>query len=324
MLNPYQTRGSMKAKISRLSIAITSAVLSYSGLVSADTTNIQVGTGYRQDSLTSSVAQRSSINPRSKSNLHYRDVEICFIAARAKSTFGCCESYVRADFDYGWVLDGKLRESLNLRERDSTSEFSHCGNLEEGRYLDVLLRNDLKTKSFVWDLDFAFIYPIENCWCENWMIGPGIGFSVNRQHFHAKHKVDFKDASISNSVLEEFGITSHRRNGNSNRTSWWGPWIGFDFAYNSHDCWNFYGEFEVHFGRVRHQRNTNIENCKGDHCKSTKSYWGPSIKIGSTYTLCECWYLDASFYYSKFFSFNSRNDIKWATANIRLDIGYTF
>src|ERR1700722_12205168 len=136
MLNPYQTRGNMKAKIAKMSFAIATAALSLSGLLSADTTSIQVGTGYRQDSLTSIVSQRGSVNPRVKSNLHYRDIEISFIGVKGKTTFGCCDTYVRADFDYGWVLDGKLREKLSFKRRNLNIQFDHNGYAEEGDFLD--------------------------------------------------------------------------------------------------------------------------------------------------------------------------------------------
>lgn len=328
MLNPYQTRGNMKAKIAKMSFAIAAAALSFTGLLSADTTSIQVGTGYRQDSLTSIVSQRGALNPRAKSNLHYRDVEIALIAVKAKTSFGCCESYIRADFDYGWVLDGKLREKLSLKNRYSNVQFAHNGYVEEGDFLDVYLRNDLNNNSHVWDLDIGFVYPIE-CGCDDWKMGPALGFTVNRQQLHGKRKSSIEDASFSDSIRDIFDINedsgSSGHSGNHNRTTWWGPWFGFDFAYDSHDCWNLYGEFEIHIGRVRHRRGGNGDNDFIDHFNNTRSYWGPSIKIGSKYIFCQDWYLDGSFYYSKFYSFNSsRDDIKWASANIRLDIGYTF
>ncbi len=330
MLNPYQTRGNMKAKFAKLSLAIATAVLSFSGMLSADTTSIQVGTGYRQDSLTSIVRQRGSSNPRAKSNLHYRDVEIVLLGVKAKSTFGCCDSYVRADFDYGWVLDGKLRDKLSLKQREFNTEICHNGYYEEGNFLDAYSRHDLSRNSFVWDLDIGFAYPFK-CGCENnWVLSPALGFAVNRQHFHGKHGSDFDargslgDRSSSESTTDCCDSSSHNRN-TRNRTSWWGPWFGFDFAYDSCDCWNLYGEFEVHIGRVRHSRGGSCGSETADHFKNTRSFVGPSIKVGSRYIVCENWFLDGSIYYSKFYSFNScRDDVKWATANIRLDLGYSF
>jgi len=323
----------MKAKIAKMSIAIASAALSLTGMLCADVSSILVGTGYRQDSLTSIVRERSNVNPRGKTNLHFRDVEIVLIDVKAKTTFGCCDTYARIDFDYGWVLDGKLREKLSLKNRHSDAEFCNDGFEESGWFHDVISRRDVSKNSFVWDLDLAFIYPIK-CGCsQNWMFGPGIGFTVNRQQLHAKgddfrHESHSSSSSSSYSDFSDYTSSSdscdsgHRHH---NRTSWWGPWIGFDFAYDSCDCWNLYGEVEFHIGRVRHNRNGHGDNEFGDGFKNTRSYCGPSIKLGSTYTICENWYLDGSVFYSKYFSFNSnRDNIKWATANIRLDIGYTF
>ncbi|MBA2728204.1 MAG: hypothetical protein H0U49_08555 [Parachlamydiaceae bacterium] len=335
----------MKAKIAKMSIAIASAALSLTGLLSADVSSIQVGTGYRQDSLTSVVRQRSNINPRHKTNLHFRDVEIVLLGIKAKSTFGCCDTYVRADFDYGWVLDGKLREKLSRKDRHQESELCHNGFEESGHFHDILSRNDISTKSFVWDLDVAFIYPTRFGCDDNWTFGPGIGFAVNRQQFHGKDRRfhdressyscensnnegnSINECSSSSSSSSCSSDSSSDRHHHHNRTSWWGPWLGFDFAYNSCDSWNLYGEFEFHFGRVRHSRGAHRcdDSDFRDSYNNTRSFWGPSIKVGTTYTLCENWYLDGSIYYSRFFTVNSnRDDIRWATANIRLDIGYTF
>lgn len=334
MLNPYQTRGTMKAKIAKMSIAIASAALSLTGLLSADVSSIQVGTGYRQDSLTSNVRQHNNMDQRNKTNLHFRDVEIVLLDVKAKTTFGCCDTYARVDFDYGWVLDGKLREKLSTKHRYSEIEFGRNGFAEYGHFHETLSRNDVSTKSFVWDLDIAFIYPTK-CGCDNnWMFGPGIGFAVNRQQFHGKDS-HFGESSSSDCASSSYSneessssssCGSNHRNRHHNRTSWWGPWIGFDFAYDSCDCWNLYGEFEIHFGRVRHSRGSHNEDSDfRSGYNHTRSFWGPSIKIGSTYALCENWYLDGSFFYSKYYSCDSSKDeIRWATANIRLDIGYTF
>jgi opacity protein-like surface antigen len=323
----------MKTKISTLSIAIASAAMSFTGLLAANTNTLQVGTGYRQDSLTSTISQRGSLNPRAKSHLHFRDIEIVLIGVKGKTTFDCCSnSYIRADFDYGWALDGKLRESVTFKNRTSNVQFDRGGQVEQGEFLYVLLHNDLKKTSFVWDLDIAYVFPFNNCGCEGLEIGPGIGFSVNRQHLRVKNHLSLQDADLSDSITGLFfpdGVDSssssgRHHHGNRHRTSWWGPWIGFDFNYNSCDCWNLYGEFEVHIGRVRQDRDANVDNTFIDHRNSTKSFAGPSIKIGTNYAFCQNWFIDASVYYSKFFSFNSRNDLTWSTGNVRVDLGYTF
>lgn len=318
----------MKTKISTLTIALATVAMSFTGLLSA-TTTLQVGTGYRQDSITSRSANHGGSNPRVKSHQHYRDLEIAFIGVNARTSFDCCcNSYLRAAFDYGWVLDGKRRHSLTFKDRESSDSFSHGGFVEEGDFLQIVTRNDVRGNSFVWDLDIGYIYPLD-CGCSDFKIGPGVGFSVNRQHLHVKHSGRFGDSSsssdFSESIAERFGLddSSSRRHGNRHRTSWWGPWVGFDFVYNSQNSWDLYGEVEFHFGRSRNHR-TGFESGFVNNNNSSKTFWGPSFKLGSNYVFCQNWFIDASIYYSKFYSFSSRNHTRWATGNVRFDIGYMF
>lgn len=314
----------MKNKTYTVSILLASAAMTFSGLLTANTNTLQVGVGYRQDSATTTIGQRGALNPRAKSKLHYRDIEIVFLGLNGKTSFDCCNnSYLRGSFDYGWVLDGKLREWLTVKNRSCGEQFCSGGFGETGRSLNVLLHNKLSTSSYVWDLDLGFVYPF-NCGCSrDFLFGPGIGITVNTQHVRVKNDVTVNQAEFSEDILDEFNLNGGCGK-NRNRITWWGPWIGFDFAYNSCDCWSIYGEVELHIGRVRQTRQSNVENSFIDRRKSTKSYCGPSFKLGTSYMFCQNWFMDASIFYSKYWSFNSRNDLRWATGNIRLDVGYLF
>lgn len=302
----------------------TIAILSCTAAqLSADMTHVQIGTGYRQDSITLNVKERGTLNPRAKSNRHFKDLEIVTVGGRIRNTLGCCSAYVRASFDYGFVLDGKVRDELTLTDRNEIDQFHHSGFATEGNFSRSIIHNTVKDNSFVWDFDLAFGYPI-NCGCDDLEFAPAIGFSLNRQQLHVKGRASFEDASLSDISSERIRNISAHGKGSSFRTSWWGPWLGFDFAYNSPDCWNLYGSFEFHFGRARRQVNAHTGSCYFDSYRRTKTFYGPLFRLGTNYMFCENWYADANVSYQKFYSNNNRDHISWSSGQLRLDLGYVF
>lgn len=319
----------MKTKFSKFSFFLTAAVLSLASSLSADCTGVQVGVGYRQDSITWNIKERGTVNPRSHVNLHFKDLEIVLIDAKVKSTLGgCCDSYVRANADYGWIFDGKCREKLEVNKRNErhTHDFRHGGYIEEGDYFDLVLHNDVKNgNSFVWDFDIGFAYPIE--WCcsndGNFKLAPAVGFTLNSQHIRVKDRLNLHHA-ISHHERSDFDLSGNRDSSSKFRTQMWGPWVGFDFTYCTDSCWNLYGEFEMHFGRARRHRDSDLGKKYFDHYSRTKFFWGPSIKVGADYVFCENWFADASVSYSKYFSDANRDDFDWASASVRVDLGYLF
>jgi len=321
----------MKPKISKLPILLAAGLLSFAGVLSADATWLELGVGYRQDSITWNVKERGTLNPRTEVDLHFKDLEIFLINLRGKSTLGgCCDSYVRIDADYGWIFDGKCREKTEKtrRHQRDTREFRHGGYTEEGHYHSVVLHNDVKNgNSFVWDLDLGFAYPIEWGCSENFKIAPAIGFALNSQHIRVKDRSKYGEAIHHSDSSDSDHHHRHyhtRKSGSHFRTQMWGPWVGFDFTYNNESFWNLYGEFELHFGRARRHRDSSLGNKYFDHYTRTKFFWGPSIKVGADYVFCECWYADASVQYSKYFSDANRDNFDWASASIKFDVGYLF
>lgn len=311
-----------RKKISLTTIAILSLATAQ---LSADMTHVQIGTGYRQDSITLNVKERGTLNPRAKSNRHFKDLEIVTVGARIRNSLGCCSAYVRASFDYGWVLDGKVRDQLTITDRHSTEEFKHSGFASEGFFDRSTIHNSIKRgNSFVWDMDIAFAYPI-NCGCDNLELAPAIGFSLDRQQLHVRGRASFDSSSSSSELFSKSSKESDNHGkGSSFRTSWWGPWVGFDFAYNSPQCWNVYGTFEFHFGRARRQVGAHTGSEYVDSYRRTKNFFGPLFRVGTAYMFCEDWYADANVSYQKFFSDNNRDHISWSSGQIRLDVGYVF
>lgn len=328
----------MKNKFSTLSLFLTAAALSLTGSLAAalsipfaaDTSGVQLGIGYRQDSITWNVKERGTLNPRSHVNLHFKDLEIVLIDAKVKSTLGgCCDSYVRVNADYGWIFDGKCREKLEVNKRGHrhTHDFRHGGYIEKGDYFELVLHNDVKNgNSFVWDVDVGFAYPVE--WgCEdgrsNFKFAPAIGFALNSQHIRVKDRLNLRHA-VTQNECSDFDLSGSRGGNSKFRTQMWGPWVGFDFTYNTDSCWNMYGEFEMHFGRARRHRDSDLGKKYFDNYSRTKFFWGPSIKVGADYVFCENWYADTSISYSKYFSDANRDNFDWASASIRFDLGYLF
>lgn len=318
-------RGLMRMKNFTLTALATTAALSCAAFLPADTTMVQLGVGYRQDSITLNIKERGNINPRAKSDRHFKNLEIVTLGTQLRSTLGCSDAYVRGSFDWGWVVDGDVRDQLSIEDFDSNPhQFHHAGYSVEGDFLNTTVHNDVKESSYVWDFDVAFGYPF-HCGCEDhFTIAPVVGFAINHQHLKVKGRTAFSDVSFSSSEREEFDLkTTCKRNSNF-RANWWGPYLGFDFVYNSPDCWNLYGAFEFHFGRARRVANSHTEREYIDSFRRTKIFYGPLFRLGTYYMLCENWYVDASVAYQKYFSDTNRDKISWSSGSVRVDLGYIF
>ncbi len=307
----------MNKKMFKYTAIATTAVLSSAVFLSADNTRIDAGVGYRQDSITLNIKERGSANPRAKSNRHFKNIEIVTVGTQLNSTLGCSEAYVRGEFDWGFVVDGQVRDQLKVADRLDVVEFHHSGIVIDGDYVDTVVHNNLKTNSYVWDFDIAFGYPFE-CGCSELKVSPVVGFSLNHQQLKLKGRTAFEEAGFND---ESFVCSSNR---SDFRANWWGPYLGFDFDYNSPECWNLYGAFEFHFGRARRIANSHTGSDFIDGYRCTKIFYGPLFRLGTYYVLSEDWYVDASLVYKKYFSDNNHDKISWASGSIQVDLGHTF
>lgn len=315
----------MKQYFLKMTTLAVTAFMASTLTVSADTTSLSVGVGYRQDSMTLNIKERGNSNPRARLNRHFKDLEIALIEGKFKSTLGCSEAYVRAAFDYGFLVDGRVRDQLCVEDRFELHNFHHAGVTVEGDYLNTVVHNDVKSNSDVWDADIAFAYPM-HYGCDQLVFAPAVGFTYNRQNIRVKKRSNFQDyfyaSSPSSDDYDSFFVCQHKSN--NFRTSWWGPYLGFDFVYDSPDCWNLYGAFEFHFGRARRQVKSTTDRIYVDNYSRTKSFYGPKFVLGTTYMFCQNWFADANISYQKFFSNAERDHLAWSTGSIRLDVGYTF
>ncbi len=309
--------------VKNLTLVFATMVTFLSNPLFSDDYGLQVGVGYRQDSLSWQLKDLGEVNPRVKSNLHFRDVEIVMITTKFKAKLG--ESiYNHTSYDYGWVVDGNLREELNLNHRRRVEHFNHNGLKTVGSFSRAISHNKLRTSSFVWDLDTKFGLPID-CGCSEYQVAPVVGFSYNRQSFKARNRERLFESGTKHKPHYDSGEDADGfcKNTNSYRTGWWGPYFGFDLLYNSF-CWNAFGNFEVHLGRVERKRNSRNGPQYIDSYERTKFFWGTTTRIGANYVLCENWYLEAAVSYTYWTSDDHRDFLRLSSGKVRLDAGYMF
>ena len=309
----------MNKSIFSFTAAIALLLLASAFPLAADTTYIQAGIGYRQDSITLNLKDQAPTELRVNSKRHFKDLEILLLGANMKTTLGCWDAYARASFDYGFVLDGKLQERLIAKNVESSGKFKHQ-HVVGGEYFKNTVHDHIKSNSFVWDVNVALACPVF-CEVEGLEIAPAIGFSVDRQHLHIKERADdFDHFLFSNG----FVTTQPRKHKSSFRSCWWSPWIGFDFAYNPCNNWDLYGTFEFHIGKAHRKVESSIVTGQFSNYKRSKTFYGPLVKLGAIYMFCENWYADANITYRKYFSDTNRDHLSWASGSVRLDVGYVF
>jgi hypothetical protein len=311
----------MKTFILKLSACMALAGVSIAGTTSADVYGAQFGMGYRQDSIRWDMEESAQINPRIKSNLHFEDLEIFVLGAKFKGLIGN-SFYGRIGFDYGWICDGKLRQTLSVTKREEVRRFAQSGVSVEGDYDSVTIHDRSFGNNYVWDLNIAFGMPF-SCFCDEFQIAPMIGFSYNRQHLKYRNHGDVR-VHVSHRHADIVPSSEDRGVHSTFNTGWWGPMIGLDFTYVSPQCWSAFGEFEFHFGRVERDRSSACGVDFFDKYKRTKDFWGTSWRAGFNYIICEDWYVEAAVSYARWMSHYTKDHIDWSTAAIRADLGYLF
>lgn len=324
----------MKKLFSVLSTLLLTSTLGLVGQVEADA-NIELGVGYRSDDFTAKVKVPDDIRLNSYSELRFRDIEICTLNGRIKSTCGDCV-YYRADGYYGWVFDGDVRETdqLALEASEPLAENTQiCG-------YKVKLHNHSRGR-YVAGFNFALGYPLNWCLCEGLQLIPTIGFSYDTIRLGWKNRdridssilseLDFSScvsncSSSSSSSLSPSSSSSNPcgRRHSTFRSTFWGPFIGLDFCYNHMDCFNLYGEVEFHWSRARRDRHTDITLCFLDHFKRSRDAWGWNLRLGSTYYLRCNMYVDGWVGYKNYTSHKHRDHLDWKSYSVGVAFGYTW
>ncbi len=312
----------MKRHLSKFSALIAAAAaLGTSGSADADHV-FQAGLGYRQDTITWDVDRNGLPLPAlSDDNLRFYDLDIMFIGGRAKGGLGCL--YYRADMEYGWIFNGRQKEKAiwTTAETQTTFPNSSFGNTEKTVF-EAAVHNHCKRR-YTFDFDFGLGIPFQ-LYCSELQYTPMIGYSYNTQSLRVKD--DEKLGQNFTDVQQgEIGLGSFSTGGHSSyRTSWWGPWIGFDMAYATSECGIYYSEMEFHFARARRQRNSS-EGIPLDSYQRTKQAYIFAWKVGAAYAINDCWLIDGSLKYVDGFSTKSSSDqLSWRSGQLRVDVGYRY
>lgn len=298
----------MNKFLGALSTLLVTTTFAFIGEVAADT-SVQIGVSYRSDEIDIKQKVPNGCDGTaffdSETKLRIKDIEIVQLNTRVKSSCGEC-FYFRGDFNFGWIVDGRARESNRFQIALSPG----CASV--GRNT-LYHRVDRK---YTADFDLAIGIPLEQCWCSCLQLIPTLGFAYDTQHLKVRRRDDssFSDESASND-----------RRGGSLRTTWWGPWIGVDFAYCNQACYNFYGEFEYHFGtRCRRHRNADFGILPFNHHNRTRSADGYNLRLGSIYFFKCNWFADGHFNYRRYTSNHHRDRVLWRSYEIGVDVGRTF
>jgi len=320
----------MKKIISALSALLFTTTLAFVGQVEADTA-VQFGIGYRTDYLSSEIGAPDEVRLNTFSKLKFKDLEIFTISAKLKSTCGDC-AYYRAYAQYGWILDGDVRESDQIAQISSgplTPSTVSCS-------INPVFHNDV-TGRYVADFDIAIGYPLQQCLCEGLQLVPTLGFAYDTIRLRSKNHdqlstsdrtafvLNDSDRPVVDACSSSTSSSSECDPRNKLRATVWGPFIGLDFAYNNQDCcWNLYGEFEFQWARARRERNSHLGLHHIDHYRRSRQAWGWKGKIGSIYFFRCNWYLDGNISYRNVWSHKHHDELKWRSYAVELALGYTF
>jgi hypothetical protein len=244
---------------------------------------------YRHDSASWKFLVPSP-DPILEDKLHFKDINIFQIGVQGKTMFdcSCCNVYVRASADYGWILDGDVDESFTAFGTETTEEVFATTSLSTQNILDG---------KYVADLSIGIGFPCYMCDCSV-MLAPVVGYSYATQHYQddIHERASFASNTTPGGIPTISVIDDCCRDNYVN--SWYGPFLGIDIGYTPDACLSFYGQFEYHFAHFTGKRDTNIGvDSIDDYHSSTKKAHGAFVKLGVNYMFCDCWYagLNASY-----------------------------
>lgn len=271
--------------------AVVAVVVSVSAasLHAWDTDNtVDVSLAYRQDNQAWSFKSPSP-DPSLKSRVSLDEIHILDLGLNFRTFVQNC-AYLRGRVNWGWVLDGDFREKFTeLVEQDKLAlvqdtRRTTATSLVDGRYTA--------------DLDIAIGYPFQFCDCSLRFI-PLVGYGYHEQNyrFEENNRILFEETipvppAPQQNVGRQIIVIDNRSSDTKYISRWWGLFVGFDIDYNPSACWNFYSQFEFHFGNFKGQRYSKIGLDEfDDFRKSTHHAHGFYMKIGFDYDLCNCWTL---------------------------------
>jgi hypothetical protein len=226
-----------------------------------------------------------------------------------------CWLYARAYGDYGWILDKKIRE---------TDSF---GLIVPPETIVTTVTENNSNKGHVGDFSLGLGNHFQ-LMAKRLTIAPMVGFGYHTQQMRTKgsDKVvnELAALGVNASQLTAIGFVP-TSGGSKYRTSWWGPWVGVDFYYNTCCQWLLFGEFEYYFAsRCNVKRNSNIGVGFFDDYHKTNSMRGWRSRLGSSYFFACNLYasLDINYQYLK--SHHAKHHFTWHSIGIGANLGYAY
>lgn len=265
------------------SLFSSSVVLAF--LPEATDSSLEIGVGYRQDSLewktksdmTSSYGSYGSYGSydsyyseislpyKLESKQKWKDLSIWQIEANGK--YVTCDSvYLRGNFDYGWITSGKSVAKDYITDESEYSGYNSYGSGFE------FAKSKAHVSGHVYDAKLALGYQFKLC-DDSFSIAPLVGYSWHGQHLQDSHVrsswysdesiveeevttraySSSSDSSFSSDSSYPSDYSSSGHDHNAYHTRWNGPFIGFDFDYRfGFGCgcdldWQLFGAYEFHW-----------------------------------------------------------------------------
>lgn len=278
-----------------------------------------IGFGYNQEDVIWKARAPEDVLLDVQSQLKFKDLSVFLVTATAKY-FMNCWFYTRFYGDYGLILNKPVGEfdSFGIIVPPETIVKTHTqNNATFGRVGNGSLGIGTHFQLMAGTLTMA----------------PTIGFAYHTQCIDSTNRNTVVDALLEEGVspaqIEDIGFIPTNGGKNKYQTSWWGPWFGLDFIYNTCTKWFIFGEFEFHFtSRCEVKRKSNIGLPYFDHYHETHDARGFTSKVGANYYWAYNWYTGFNLNYQYFKSHREEhretNRINWRSIGIGGELGVTF
>lgn len=319
---------------------------------------VEVGVGYRQDSLkweTKANTNAFGVPVVGKDKHHWKDLQIWQIDAKFKYVT-CDNLYFRGSIDYGWITSGKFRETVEVTSGSSSSSSSSSVIADEG----LTFHSHHKAKrGHVYDATLALGYQFRFC-DESLALTPVVGYTWNGQHLNNKRGHDSSSFSSSSISSDDLTFDSFRKDYRARWNSWL---VGVDFDYQICCDWSLFAAYEYHWGHYHAKGgfSSGLDSSSSSSSSSSSFDSGPLgsfnhhakrahgnlFNIGVKWDFCECWTasLTGQFQWwntkrgreSFKFAEGRQGDVRetcyikfplehvrWETGSITLDVGMVF
>lgn len=224
---------------------------------------ISFGGGYRVDSLNWNIAGQGGV-PSVLSELKWTDLRMGQISLCMENTFDNCV-LLGFEGDYARIFHGNNRDSDYLGSH-RTLEFSRSLNSAN--------------KGEAFDLSVYFGYkmnaPFNDCF-HNFEFCPKVGYSHHEQHLSMHKGFQALDVFDINNLGPFAGLKS------SYRARWFGPWVGFDAAYEMCCKFKIFGSFQYHFARYNGKGHWNLRSDLADDFQHHGWAHGFLSRVGAQY-----------------------------------------